>query len=682
MDPDGDVLGYVLLIGPEGMSVSQGGTVSWDPDFDEGTRLLDVHLVVTDGRDSVDQSWTIRWREPPNTAPLINFLLEPVDVRLMEEFSVDLSVYIQDPEAYDVDADDPNYVLTWDVAFDESMVVLLSREGLLFRFQAQDARGTSNINFTTKDPSGAFDTTVMDLVVRGREPPPSDGDDGRLLWMVLAVLLAVGTVGGAVAYSRRRRSVAPEAWEGPEEHRLDLGPPPAEEAGSAAALEAALASEGTPQVVEFVELDGKGPEDLGEAPGEPAPTAPTVTRVITGAAEGPTRAFSVEGVAVLEANGKVLASTGTVEELIGPYAASVEEVRRGLRGDGTAVLEMEGRRVVLALRSGLGAICVVRGKEDEAFRSGLRDNLGNLLKDRSTDGALGVLEDVLASAGPADRAEVVHDAWTTRLAADLTYQGSVVLLDVRLANDTDHILNNVRLRLHQDEDALTVQSVTPKLLTTHGRMALGNIPPRKEHKVAISLTPEMCMSSSIRVMATYTDLEGRTVQVPSPTIPVRVECPRIEGGGEIDEERLLNLSERGLGIDGRRVFDHGMDVDHRKLYKLAVGLVSEQGPMKVIDLVDDSLMRAEAWFLGSGQGGASQVLVRVSSHGADHLLDVFVTSDDGEVATGLLTHIGGEILDRAASEMPGKRVERVRSSATLEEISVWPSLLDYKVMGD
>jgi len=61
---------------------------------------------------------------------------------------------------------------------------------------------------------------------------------------------------------------------------------------------------------------------------------------------------------------------------------------------------------------------------------------------------------------------------------------------------------------------------------------------------------------------------------------------------------------------------------------------------------------------------------------------VFVTSDDGAAATGLLTHLAGEVLDAAASAMPGKRVERVRDSATLEEMAVWPSLLDYKVMGD
>jgi hypothetical protein len=47
-----------------------------------------------------------------------------------------------------------------------------------------------------------------------------------------------------------------------------------------------------------------------------------------------------------------------------------------------------------------------------------------------------------------------------------------------------------------------------------------------------------------------------------------------------------------------------------------------------------------------------------------------------------LTHLATEVMDSAASGMPGKRVERVRDAATLDEMAVWPSLLDYKVMGD
>ncbi|UCC92313.1 MAG: PKD domain-containing protein [Thermoplasmata archaeon] len=680
-DPDGDVLGYVLVAGPEGMTISPGGTLSWDPPFERGTHMVDVHLRVTDGRDGAEQAWTFRWREPPNVAPLITFELAPVEVLVNEEFLVDLSVYLQGPEAFDVDPDDPNHMLEWRVAFDERYLELVSVEGLLYSFRALGEKGISSVNFTAIDPSAASDTTSMELRVKGRTSPTDGDGQGSMLWLVLAVLVAVGLTGGAVAYSRRGRGAPLAEVHEPEE--LDLGPTPVETEEKAQKLDVALTSEEPVDVRSFVEVDSQRADEAavaGAAVG--AQKVRRVSRVVREAAPAEPAAFVVEGVAILEANGTVLASTGIMDEVIGPYQDSMEEVRKGLRGDGLAVLELDGHRVLLALRSGVGAMCVIRGREDDGFRANIRDLLSSLFQDRSTEGALSVLEDILASAGPTDTAVVVHDAWTAKLTANLTYQGSVVLLDVRLRNDTDHILNNVRLRLDHDKDALSIQSITPKLLSSHGRLSLGNVPPRKEHKVAVSLVPEICMSSTVRVMVTYTDREGRTVHVPAPTMPVEVECPYIEAGTDMDEERLISMSEKGLGFIGRRVFNYGMDVDHQDLYGIAVGLVVEQGPMKVMDLDDESLMRAEAWFLGSGEGGTPQVLVRESTHGADHMLEIFVTSDDGAVATGLLTYLASEVMDTAASEMPGKRVERVRDAATLEEISVWPSLLDYKIMGE
>jgi hypothetical protein len=680
-DPDGDVLGYVLLVGPGGMTISQGGTLSWDPPFTRGTVLVDVHLIVTDGRDSTEQSWTIRWREPPNQPPHITFVLDAREALVREEFLVDLTVYIQEPGAFDVDSDDANHLLEWNVSFDASKVSLVSKEGLVFRFQTLDIHGTSTINFTATDPSGASDTAFLDLTIKPRRTSDEDGEVGWLLWLVLALLIAVGIAGGAVAMRRRGRvpSVLDEYY--PEEGD-DFGPPPEGTDEDRATLSSALDTEGPVEVSSFVEVDRTPESDVEMAAAAATSAAPSRSRVVSKGEDRMGRPFHVEGVAIMEANGTFMASTGTVEDILGPYEDAIEEVRRGLRGDGLAVLELHGRRVLLALRSGLGVLCIVRGKEDDAFRNGLRDDLATLFKDRSTDGALGVLEDILAAAGPGESADVVPDAWTARLDAELGYQGSIVMVDVRLRNDTDHILNNVRLRLYHDEDALSIQSMTPKLLVANRRMSLGNVPPRKEHKVVISMVPELCMSSTLRLLATYTDMEGRTVHVPSPTMPVDVECPHIEAGGDVDDDKLLALSESGLGFSGRKVFDHGMDVDAGALFSIAVKLVVEQGPIKVLELDDQSLMRAEAWFIGSGEGGTPQVLIRVSSHGADHMLEIFVTSDDGATATGLLTYLAGEFMDRTASQMPGRRVERVRDAATLEEISIWPSLLDYKVMGD
>jgi hypothetical protein len=367
---------------------------------------------------------------------------------------------------------------------------------------------------------------------------------------------------------------------------------------------------------------------------------------------------------------------------MGPYQDSLDEVYQGLDGQGSTVLEMDGYRGLLLVAKGVGILCLVRGREDDAFRQVLEAQLETLSQELSEGAALATIDDVLSAAGKPTRAAVVKGAWTARLATKLSYKGSLVSLYVGLRNDTGAILNNVRLQLHYDRDALALASVRPKMLVSKGRVSMGNVPPRKDQRLEITFVPELCMSSKIRAVATYTDVEGQQVTVPAKTVPIEVECPYIEPGGEMDEARLLTMSEEGLGQSGLRVFTYGIDVDRNALFKMAVQLVVERGPMKVLELDDESLMRSEAWFLGSGEGGTPRVLVRVASHGADHLLELFVTSDHGATATGLLTFLAGEFMDTAASEMPGKRVERVRDATTLEDVAAWPSLLDYKIMGE
>lgn len=668
-DDDGDVLWYLLTKGPEGMSISQEGTITWDPPYEQGTVLVEVQVNVTDGRDITHQVWTIRWREPPNRAPSIPFSLPPIEVLVHESFQVDLSVYVQDPQAYDVDEDDPNHALEWEIILDGTMVTLVEKEGLVFYLRSLEIAGTTMVNFTVVDPSGAKDLVAMDLAIQ-RPPSVDDEDAGWLLWAALAAVLIVVVAVVVVARTRQRTT---------DEH-VEMDRTMLDRAGGPQAP--GTGAEAVGEIGAFVELEKAPPVSDAESSRSTAVTVPGGSRVIDGEAAGTQRTFHLEGVALLDGSGAVLASTGPIRDIFGPYQDALDKVRAELRGDGVAVLELEGHRGLVVMRPHFGMLCLVRGREDGAFREQVIAGLDRVSEDRSEEAYLAVVEDMISLAGAGVSAEVVHDAWTSRLRASLSYVGSMVMLEVRVRNDTERILHNMKLEVEYDTDALHVDSVEPKLLATHGVFAIGNVPSRKKRRAKITFMPELCISSIMRVMGMYTDSEGLTVYVPSRGLPVRVECPFIEAGGQVDEGRVLAMAEEGLGHKGFRVLTHGIDVDHLDLFKMAVRLVGEKGPIKVIDLDDETLMRAEAWFLGSGHGGAPQVLIRVSSHGADRLMELFVTSDDGATTTGLLTHLMGEVLDKAASEMPGKRVERVKEASTLDEIEVWPTLLDYKVMGE
>ena len=140
-----------------------------------------------------------------------------------------------------------------------------------------------------------------------------------------------------------------------------------------------MASEGPVEVGSFVEMETEGRRPEKAVTATAAAAVPVASRVVPSTPAYVRQKFLVEGIAVLEANGAVMASTGKVEDLIAPYGKSIEEVRKGLRGDGLAVVEVDGHRVLIALRSGIGVLCVVRGREDETFRSGLRDHLTELL---------------------------------------------------------------------------------------------------------------------------------------------------------------------------------------------------------------------------------------------------------------------------------------------------------------
>jgi len=679
-DPDGDLLGYHILDGPDGMTISLGGTMAWDPPFLKGTILVDVQLVVTDGKHLTVQAWTIRWKEVPNLGPFIPFTLEPLEALVTEEFLVDLSVYIQDPNAYTLDTDDPNHALLWTTSFDETMVGLVSQDGLLFRFKTLQETGDTPILFRVMDPSGAYNTTTMMLEITKITTSGADGSPNWTVWLLFVALVVVGAV-AAITVTRRRgdayTTAHPDTTEG-----VDLGPPPSETSETSEVLSNALAGPGETELGAFVEVN-KGTGPVGEPSMAPSmPAVPGGTRVVSRGAEGPERTFTVEGVAALGPRGTVLASTGKVVDIVGPYQEALDKVRSNLGGEGSAVLEMDGYRVLIGIHGSTGLLCVLRGREDDAFRDTLYKRLGDLSIDGSTDAALGAIEDVLAAGGETDRAKVVQDTWTSHIEANISYRGSFLVLDVTLRNDTDHNMNNVRVRVDHDEDVLTIDTIVPKLLVSHGRISLGNIPSRKENKLEVSFIPEMCISSNINVMATYTDVEGRSIHVPARAIPAVVESPKVEAGTDIQDDRLLSMSEDGLGSSGHSVLNYGLDVDDMDMYKIARKSVVELGPLMVLELDDTSLMRAEAWFIGSGEGGSPEILIRVSSHGTDRLLEVFVTSDDGATVTGLLAFLTGEIINAAVTEMSGRRVERVRDAATLEEISVWPSLLDYKVMGD
>ncbi len=133
----------------------------------------------------------------------------------------------------------------------------------------------------------------------------------------------------------------------------------------------------------------------------------------------------------------------------------------------------------------------------------------------------------------------------------------------------------------------------------------------------------------------------------------------------------------------RFLHDHALDAPRGDFHDLAVRKAKDAGLALVRELDEPELMRKETWLLGEGSAvPPSKVLVRVSTHGTDHLLEVFVASDDAASVVGLLGHLSMELLDSVRSGMPGAAFDRLRDPRMLSDLEVWPTLLEYAVEGD
>jgi hypothetical protein len=412
----------------------------------------------------------------------------------------------------------------------------------------------------------------------------------------------------------------------------------------------------------------------------PATRAPLPAEPETSPAAAP-RPFVVDGVAVIGRDGRLLATTGRLDDALAPVQGALSGLLASGASSSDTTFEVEGRRVIAAALGGLGIVCVIRGKEDARLRPQLMEALARLPTDSRKEAAVAVVEELVSSA--AARADVVRGAWTAHIKVAAGFKGSSVVLGVLLRNDTDETMHNVRIELGYDHDALHIGAVRPKLLVSQDRVSVGNLAPGRSLELEVSFETELCLSSQVAVTANYTDPEGRHVVVPARPAQVDVRPPRLRPAGALPDMGLVDMASGGLAHAGRRAFSHALDGPRGEIHDLAVRKAKEAGLALVRELDEPELMRKETWLLGEGAGGPpSRVLARVSSHGTDHVLEVFVASDDAASVVGLLGHLSMELLDSVRSGMPGADFDRLRDPRLLNDLEVWPTLLEYAVEGD
>jgi hypothetical protein len=275
----------------------------------------------------------------------------------------------------------------------------------------------------------------------------------------------------------------------------------------------------------------------------------------------------------------------------------------------------------------------------------------------------------------------VKGAWTAHLRARVGFKGHHVVLEAFIRNDTDALMHNVRADLSYDHDALALASVRPRLLVSQDHVSVGNLPPDKSTELEISFTAELCLSSPMSILVSYTDPEGHRVQVPAKPMRVDVRPPHLAPAGAPTDQELLALSGGGLPQFGRKAFTYAVETARSGVHAVAVRKAKDAGLAEVRKLDSPETMRTETWLAGAAVEGGARAIVRITAHGADRLLEVFAASDDAAVVVGLLTSLSGTIMDAVGVASPVAALQRVGDARLLGDLEVWPTLLEYELDG-
>jgi len=160
-DADGDPLTYTVLSGPDGLTISGFGVVSWQPTPNQ-LGANSVQIEVSDGRGGViRQDFVIDVVSQPVNSPPEIISTAPTSGTIGRLFAYD-------PAAIDPD-NDP---LFWNLDEAPVGVSVDEQTGAIRWTPAADQRGLHTIGLRVTDPLGGSATQTLTVDVRGTNVPP------------------------------------------------------------------------------------------------------------------------------------------------------------------------------------------------------------------------------------------------------------------------------------------------------------------------------------------------------------------------------------------------------------------------------------------------------------------------------------------------------------------------------
>jgi hypothetical protein len=580
-----------------------------------------VPVIVTafDGKQSVSQEFTIRFRNPPNKAPVYNLSIIPGGVH-----DVNTTVYI---DVYDFffDPDDVYSNLTFFV--NTSDASLRAKVSSIFGMGLETADGVNyririhfvgpgevTFNLGAKDPSGArSEDAVIQFQVRdkqlGGEPFP--------LWLILLILGAIGAGGAGMVVALRRSRTASRVAQ--------------------SALEAAAK----------------------------APTERVIIQQAPAAAVAEKRkdTYDIEGVFVIYADGRMIYSktdAGEVKledpELVASMFSAVQsfikdsfqatgELNRLGFGDNTILIE-RGNAIFMA--------AIIYGEPQPELFDAMKDTIRTIENaytgiieewDGSTTSLAAIDQYVapfLALTAGRSRADVkaALTEKVVKMLSELEFFQGFVRLKCGVKNDTESVITKVTVSIDFNEDVLRLHHVEPDTYKVQGsETQLGVLNPGEKVSVAYYFDPQICTESQIDGVARYRDSKGAVHSLSMKTRKAEVVCPIFFTKEHANTAMLKRLVEGELEQRDSKVYNVTQmpeKMTYDELFSLVKEVVMAHDVHLVRDFVREDPYHGEAWFYGETKVKGYKIVIRASVMEDGKRLEFFAASTVIAAITGLL----------------------------------------------
>ncbi len=234
------------------------------------------------------------------------------------------------------------------------------------------------------------------------------------------------------------------------------------------------------------------------------------------------------------------------------------------------------------------------------------------------------------------------------------YQG-FIRFKMSVSNETPFVITNVNLDFRFDDDLLRIDRYEPSSYQTkNGKIILGNIDSGRSKSIAVLFDPLLCSKGTdLDCFVTYKDAQGKFNSAFMDSKTISVVCPMLKTDSDINIGRLKEFIEK-LPSKDSKVYEIHQGFDVPKLAGIAREVVEKHDVRHIRTLHTMDGRNCEIWYYGKTKVHKDDIVIRISIVADKCILELFATTKNAEVLTGLLAEIGRDLKHGVEFRASGK----------------------------